>query len=127
GERRLQLSEDCAVPAAPVPDRFQSGLQSDRFVIIPGRAVILPFALVREGAIGESAGVTGLDLDQPIEILERAVVFALLLVREAAVVESVRIFRTDLERLVVVLNGAVVFLPDRIGIAAIVMGDGQGC
>src|SRR6266487_3357276 len=79
----LQFAEYGATPTASVPCCFQTRVQSDRFVIIAGRMVVLPLALISLRAVRKSVGIVGIELDGLVEVFDRTVMLAFFLVSHA--------------------------------------------
>src|SRR5262249_28395575 len=98
----------------------------DRFVIIPGRALILALVLVSRRAVCKSVGVVGLEPDCLVEVFDREIVRALFLVNHAAVVVGPGVIGIELDRFVIVLDGAVVLAFGHVGVTAVVVRDDQG-
>src|SRR5262249_43451914 len=122
-QRVLQLTDDGAGPAAPIPYGFHVGLEADCLAVVPGGAVEFVLYPVSFGTVGESVGIVGIELDRLVEIFDRTVVIALLPINYTAVVEWFRVIRIELDRLVVILDCAVVIPLRGIGVATVVERD----
>src|SRR5258708_15032805 len=122
-QRRLQFTKDGAGPTASAPRGFRTGIETNRLVIVAGRASVLVLFLVSFGAVDEGLDVVGIEPDRLIKIFDREVVFALLPVSYTAVVEGLGVIWIELDRLIEILNGVVVVPLFGIGVATIIVSD----